>query len=130
MRTPPDTTMPWHDSLPELLTMLLGVDLPGVQQLRDQIAEVRVTGHWGARSPSVDLDVPSWAAAAVVAGGVLPVVGAVRDASGEPVGELLVWVNGGRLSALEFAWYGDTPPTELPDPALVTVAVERRGSQG
>ncbi|MGV4985236.1 hypothetical protein ACVB8X_21765 [Streptomyces sp. NRAIS4] len=52
----------------------------------------------------MDLTVPSWIPAAPVADGPLPAVGTVRDASGELVGELLVWVGGGRLSALECSW--------------------------
>ncbi|MFD8387823.1 hypothetical protein ACFV2N_01080 [Streptomyces sp. NPDC059680] len=107
-----------------VLGKLLTVDIPGANELRAQVAEARVTGRWGEGSPSVDLVVPEWLPAAPVADGLLPVVGRVRNGSGEFIGELLVWVSGGRLSALEFAWYGDDAPTELPEPGLVTVTVE------
>ncbi|MGW5457720.1 hypothetical protein [Streptomyces sp. NPDC003996] len=106
-----------------LLTKLLAAEFPGAAELRGQVAEARVAGHWGAASPSVDLAVPSRVRAAPVEDGP-PVVGTVRDGSGELVGELLVWVSGGRLSALEFTWYGDAAPAELPEPGLVTVTVE------
>ncbi|MEV8560408.1 hypothetical protein AB0478_28905 [Streptomyces sp. NPDC051917] len=108
----------------QLLTKLLAAEFPGAAELRGQVAVARVAGHWGAASPSVDLAVPSRVPAAPVEDGLLPVVGAVRDGSGELVGELLAWVSGGRLSALEFAWYGDAAPAELPEPGLVTVTVE------
>ncbi|WP_206311716.1 hypothetical protein [Streptomyces sp. DASNCL29] len=55
----------------------------------------------------------------------VPATGAVKNSSGELVGELLLWVSGGRLSALECSWYTDEAPTALPDPGDVTVAVEQ-----
>ncbi|MEV7689986.1 hypothetical protein ACFW1F_12525 [Streptomyces bungoensis] len=103
---------------------LLSPDFPGVRELRSQLTEARVTGHWGDRSPSVDLDVPGPAPRAPIADGVIPATGTVTDSSGELFGELLVWVTDGRLSALEFSWYGDIAPTELPDPGNVDVTVQ------
>ncbi|MET8765910.1 hypothetical protein [Streptomyces sp. NPDC004658] len=76
------------------------------QELRNQLAQTRVTRPWGSESPSADLE-----------NGIIPATGTVTDDSGGLFGELLVWVSDGRLSALEFSWYGDTAPTELPDPA-------------
>ncbi len=54
----------------------------------------------------------------------IPATGAVKDSSGELVGELLLWVSDGSLSALEYSWYTDEAPTALPDPGDVTVAVQ------
>jgi hypothetical protein len=105
----------------QVLATLLAADFPGARQLRAQVTEVTVERPWGAESPSLDLTVPSWVPTAPVSDGLLPVAGTVRDDSGDVVGELLVWVSDGRLSALEYAWYGDTAPTDLPDPARVTV---------
>ncbi|MEU6589403.1 hypothetical protein ABZ923_09240 [Streptomyces sp. NPDC046881] len=107
-----------------VLSKLLSADFPGARELGSQVAEVRVTRRWGAESPSADLEVPSGTPGAPVADGLVPATGTVTDDAGELVGELLVWVSGGRLSALEFAWYGDTAPTELPDPDRVTVSVQ------
>ncbi|MCU1688427.1 MAG: hypothetical protein JWN20_355 [Jatrophihabitantaceae bacterium] len=45
----------------------------------------------------------------------------VIDAAGESVGELLVWVEDGFLSTLDFAWWTDEPPTALPDIDRVVV---------
>ncbi|OIK23049.1 hypothetical protein [Streptomyces malaysiense] len=106
------------------LAHLLASEFPGVQELRNQLPETRVTGRWGAESPSVDLEVPADIPAAQIEDGIIPATGTVTDDSGQLFGELLVWVSGGRLSALEFSWYGDTAPTELPDPDLVTVTVQ------
>ncbi|MGW4300449.1 hypothetical protein ACWEHT_11790 [Streptomyces sp. NPDC004646] len=102
-----------------VLVKLLSVEFPGAQELRNQLAQTRVTRTWGSDSPSIDLDVPPGVPAAAIEDGVIPATGTVTDDSGE----LLVWVSDGRLSALEFSWYGDTAPTELPDPGLVTVTV-------
>jgi hypothetical protein len=38
----------------------------------------------------------------------------VHDANGQPVGTLLVWVDRGYISTLEYGWITDQPPTELP----------------
>ncbi|MEU6667200.1 hypothetical protein [Streptomyces sp. NPDC046727] len=107
-----------------VLSKLLSAEFPGARELRSQVAEVRVTHHWADESPSVDLEVPSGTPSAPVEDGVVPATGTVTDDAGELFGELLVWVSGGRLSALEFAWYGDTAPTALPDPDRVTVSVQ------
>lgn len=40
---------------------------------------------------------------------------------GEIVGEMLVWVEDGRLAGLEYAWVTDDAPTGMPDPADVDV---------
>ncbi|MFF9406472.1 hypothetical protein ACF1B0_13250 [Streptomyces anandii] len=107
-----------------ILTHLLTAEFPGAQELRNQLPETRVMGQWGDESPSVDLEVPAGFPAAAIQDGIIPATGTVTDDSGQLFGELLVWVSGGRLSALEFTWYGDTAPTELPDPVLVTVTVQ------
>ncbi|MGW4566839.1 hypothetical protein ACWEN3_32050 [Streptomyces sp. NPDC004561] len=108
-----------------ILTKLLSPEFPGAQELRNQVAETRVMGHWGADSPSIDLEVPAGTPEARIGDGLIPATGTVTDDSGELVGELLLWVSGGRLSALEFSWYCDAAPTELPDPDHVMVRVEQ-----
>ncbi|CAM5270956.1 MULTISPECIES: hypothetical protein [Streptomyces] len=117
------TTRPLSPLEQRVLVKLLSAEFPGAQELRNQLAQTRVTRPWGSESPSVDLDVPPGVPEAAIEDGVIPATGTVTDDSGELFGELLVWVSDGRLSALEFSWYGDTAPTELPDPGLVTVTV-------
>ncbi|MET8561600.1 hypothetical protein ABZV75_13745 [Streptomyces flaveolus] len=117
------TTRPLSPLEQRVLVKLLSAEFPGAQELRNQLAQTRVTRPWGRESPSVDLDVPPGVPEAAIEDGVIPATGTVTDDSGELFGELLVWVSDGRLSALEFSWYGDTAPTELPDPGLVTVTV-------
>lgn len=45
----------------------------------------------------------------------------VRDATGEQIGELLLWVEDVRLSAIEYVWFTDEPPSGLPKTLLVHV---------
>ena len=51
--------------------------------------------------------------------GPLPLRAEVRAQTGQPIGEIIVWISDGRLSALEFAWWTDQPPTQLPPQAHV-----------
>lgn len=63
-----------------------------------------------------ELAVPPSCAAAPIPDGALPVRAVAYDDEGTPLGELLVWLTDGYLSAIEYAWYTDTAPTELPGP--------------
>jgi hypothetical protein len=47
--------------------------------------------------------------------------GTVSDQDGTPVGELILWVEDGWLSGIEYAWYTDERPAALPDPDRVQV---------
>jgi hypothetical protein len=44
----------------------------------------------------------------------------VRDEHGEAIGGLLVWVKEGLISALEYFWITDEPPSRLPSANQVT----------
>jgi hypothetical protein len=63
----------------------------------------------------VDLAVPPTVGKATVEDGEISVGSEVRDRDGNYLGEVLVWVEGGYLSALEYAWVTDEPPARLPD---------------
>lgn len=56
---------------------------------------------------------------AAVNDGPLPVRSVVSTEAGEVVGEILVWVTHGYLSGLEYAWYADETPVEMPAPERV-----------
>ncbi len=53
--------------------------------------------------------------------GPLPLRSEVTNSAGRPVGEIVVWVSDGYLSALEFAWWTDQPPSRLPPATQVHV---------
>ncbi|MGW1740084.1 hypothetical protein ACWCPQ_14875 [Nocardia sp. NPDC001965] len=81
-----------------------------------QIPYLRVVATWGAGSPSVDVEVdPGAIAADGVTDGIFANA-AVTDLAGRPTGEVIIWVEAGRLSGIEYAWYTDERPTRLPDP--------------
>jgi hypothetical protein len=62
----------------------------------------------------IELSVPPSSEPADIADGPLPVRTVALDEMGGMMGEVLVWVSGGYLSAIEYAWYTDEAPTELP----------------
>lgn len=101
-----------------VLEFMLAPDFPGAAQLRAQIPHTQVVAVWSRGLPSVDLDVSDVDVdRATVADGEIPAGSEVRDPSGEYLGEILVWVEDGYLSALEYAWVTDEPPRRLPTPA-------------
>ncbi|MEV4433339.1 hypothetical protein [Streptomyces sp. NPDC049585] len=104
-----------------ILERILTGSFRGGARLLRQLDDVKVAGTWGVESPSVDLKVAGDAPPVDAPDGVLPVVGEVFDESGDLVGELLVWVSEGYLSALEYSWFTDEPPVALPDVARVSV---------
>ncbi len=99
----------------------------GRDALRCQLDHTQVVGTWAA-GPSIDLQVPAGLPRHLGADGILPTLAQVRDASGDAVGELLLWIADGSLSALEYAWYADDPPSGLPE--AVAVEVDRDGVGG
>ncbi|WP_322780735.1 hypothetical protein [Frankia sp. Cas4] len=106
-----------------LLERILVVNYPGVAQLRAQLCRVRVVALWSRGSVSVDFRVFSDAPRSDLASGVIPVDAAVVTSNGQLVGEILIWVEIGYLSALEYAWYGDEMPASLPNPENIVVTV-------
>jgi hypothetical protein len=64
----------------------------------------------------IDLAVPHSAPRSGADDGPLPGRTLVHDQAGQVLGEVMLWIRDGYLSALEFAWYTDDPPTEWPSP--------------
>lgn len=92
----------------------------GRDALRSQLDHAQVVGTWAA-GPSIDIEVPDGLPRHGGVDGILPTCAQVRDASGDAVGELLLWIADGSLSALEYAWYADDPPSGLPEAVAVEV---------
>ncbi|GLW48285.1 hypothetical protein Stsp02_39470 [Streptomyces sp. NBRC 14336] len=101
---------------------ILQVDLPGAAELRHQLDQVRVVALWGSSSASVDLRVTDDAPRAPIPSGVVPVTCTVIEEGGELVGEVILWTESGMLSGLEYAWYGDEPPTSLPEVDRIVIS--------
>jgi hypothetical protein len=84
----------------------------GREELLAQVPFVRVVD-----GPITDLALevdPATVPPSSFLSGPVPGCAWVRDANGETIGTLLVWVDRGYLSALEYGWVTDQPPTELP----------------
>ncbi|MCX2952129.1 hypothetical protein [Lentzea sp. NEAU-D7] len=114
---PSDLPRPIAPSERAVLERILALDFPGAATLRAQLDHVRVLKPWYEGSASLDLS--TGGPAAEVADGVLPVDAQVHE-SGELTGEILLWITDGRLSAVEYAWVTDEPPTRLPPADQVT----------
>lgn len=96
-----------------LLRLLLSVNtFPGAHELASQVEGTKVAG--GLRT-LLNLDAPRSALMAKRQDGPIPVRAFVQSPGGETVGEILVWVKDGYLSGLEFAWFTDDAPTEMPE---------------
>jgi hypothetical protein len=102
-----------------LLTFLLSRgSFPGVRELAAQVEGTRVVGGL---ATLLDLDAPRTALIAARDNGPIPMRAYVENQDGDVEGEVLVWVRDGYLSGLEFAWYTNEAPSEMPDPDRVRV---------
>lgn len=92
-------------ALPLFAGLLDGLAGAFVRRSTDWILDIR------SRGDVPEVDVPD---------GPLPVRAFMPNAQ-EYRGEILVWVHGGRLSGLEYAWVTDDPPTRWPRPDEIEV---------
>jgi hypothetical protein len=100
-----------------LLKFILGkASFEGAPELAGQIQGTKVTGGL---PTLLDLEAPRDSPEAAVPDGPAPIRAFVEGTDGQADGEILIWVTHGRLSGLEFAWYTDTAPTEMPDPSSI-----------
>jgi hypothetical protein len=93
--------------------VIKGSSVDGADALLDQLPATRVLGGL---PTFLDLAVAPSAPRSRCPDGPLPGSAVVLDDSGQPIGEILVWVEHGYLSAVEYAWYTDEPPLEWPSP--------------
>jgi hypothetical protein len=89
------------------LDLLLSAEFPGVHELRQQATSVKADG----RAMIIDLEVNDAAPLATVLS--RTPVQAVVDGEGYD-GGLLLFVDDGRLSALEYWWVTEEMPNEFP----------------
>lgn len=114
------TPRPLNPGERAVVELILAHDFPGAAELRAQVDLVQVVAKWGADSASVDLRVLEGASRSPQGTGVIPVDATVVDKSGSLFGEILIWTTDGYLSAIEYAWYGDEPPSTLPNIAMIS----------
>jgi hypothetical protein len=104
-----------------VLNHILSEDFDGASELRSQVDQVEVVAVWSLNSTSVHFRVRGSVLRSTQSGGHVPVTAEVLNASGEYVGELLLWLECGVLSALEYAWVTDEMPTVLPDVESISI---------
>ena len=101
---------PLSDAERQVLDLMLGMDFPGAAELRVQAESARVVRGCDRGCPTVDLVVGDDVPLAVVTSRT-PVNAVVDDVTG---GGLIVFVDEGRLSCLEFYAAEDPMPPEFP----------------
>ena len=109
-----------NDQVRRLLQDLLQqADLPSIEELAQQASTIIVTG-----GPITMLELRSVGPSRIFAfaDGPLPLSMVVSNSSGDLIGELLVWVEHGFISGLEFAWWTDIAPDVLPTSDRVRVS--------
>lgn len=100
-----------------VLQFILGnASFEGAHELSAQINGTKVVGG---PATLLHLKAPNDSPKAAMTDGPAPIRAFVAEPEGDIEGEILIWVKDGRLSGLEFAWYTDTQPSELPEPGLI-----------
>jgi hypothetical protein len=102
------------------LRVLMSCDFVGVEELRRQAESATANGNGLIIDLIVDPSIP----AAVVTSRA-PVEAPVLDADGNH-GGLVLFVDDGRLSGLEYWWTGDTKPDDFPDSGWIGEPVARK----
>ncbi|CAM4274740.1 hypothetical protein NONI108955_18235 [Nocardia ninae] len=103
-------------------TLLSSSGKAGAGDYLAQVPFARVIATWGDGSPSVDLMVPPDVAAVSGSTNGIFIDGGVTDRNGAPIGEVILWVEDGRLGGIEYTWYTDERPKSLPDPSQIEVS--------
>jgi hypothetical protein len=105
-----------------LLDSLLDHEFDGVAELRVQVEHATASSGCECGCGMIDLHVPPHLPVSSAAGPV-PVEGTVLDASGEPIGGVLLFVEHGRLAGLEI--YSNDEPLPFWAPERVRVRTDR-----
>lgn len=96
-----------------LKSVLALADFPGRSDLAQQVDHARVSGG---QPLILDLVVVAEIRPADLPSGPIPTRAVVSDAANQPLGEVIIWVQDGYLSGLEYAWLTDEPPSSMPEP--------------
>jgi len=97
-----------------VLDLLLRNEVPGAAELRKQAAAVTVVGRCECGCPTVDLAVPKALARAPSAGNLFSIEARVAPLGDEPTGDIILFLEGGVLSSLEYVFYTNNPPDDWP----------------
>lgn len=97
-----------------LILHLLRHERPGYLALREQVPTATYERPWFEHSLSFDIGLPATVPPAPLPDGPQADGDWAWTEDDQPTGNFLLWVEGGRLTALEYAWITDEMPTEYP----------------
>lgn len=106
-----------------MLDLLLAADFEGVEALREQARGVVAVGRCWCGCPSIDLRAPVDAPTASWSSGRAPCMGELNQIGDERPAQITLLVQAGRLSYLEYVWYGDAPPQSWPPIERLDVSI-------
>ena len=112
---------PLNDAERRVLGALLEPEFDGVGELRLQAAAVQVVGGCDCGCPTVDLRAGGPPASALRQRRLSPVEGRIAPQDDEPPGEILLFLEEGRIVSMEYVSYTDQAPAAWPAPDRVTV---------
>jgi hypothetical protein len=115
---------PLNDVEQAVLGRILSRDFQGVQALREQALDVQVVGRCDCGCPSVELEPSPLRPKSDQVGRLAPVELEVAPEGDEPPGQIILFVDDGRLSYLEYVDYSDSPPESWP--AIERLSVVQR----
>jgi hypothetical protein len=118
-----DHPRPLNEAELSILDALLTVDFPGAAAFRAQVPHTMVIGRCDCGCPTVDLSVQLIVPASSVdtPSRLAPVEGRVTPIANEPPGDIILFVDDGRMSCLEYVSFDDPSPSEWPSLGRVTV---------
>jgi hypothetical protein len=99
-----------------LLTILSKVRHPECEELKAQVPLALIPAKF---TSMLHLDISSSAKRAEIQDGLLPGRTYVEDDATGASGEILVWIGGGKLALLEFAWTTEVELDKFPSPAML-----------
>lgn len=111
-----DQPRPLNDDERAVLQALLAPDFPGVSELRAQVPDAVVVGKCDCGCPTIDIQVTGSSPRSTVVSKnrLAPYEGRVAPLDDEPIGDIILFVDDGFLTCLEYVPYDDPSPTTWP----------------
>jgi hypothetical protein len=106
-----------------VLHLLLSADAPGALALREQAQSVRVVRGCGCGCPSVALEVHGLAPRVSLPTRLFAAEATVAPTGQEPPGNVILFVDDGQLSYLEYVFFSETVPREWPAPDRLALVI-------
>jgi hypothetical protein len=118
-----DSPRPLNEAEHQVLDALLANEFPGAPELREQVPHVMVVEQCDCGCPTVNLYVPEGIPSSPVKtrSRLAPVEGHVIPIGEEPIGDIILFVDEGKMTSLEYVSYVDPAPTEWPDLGRITI---------